>query len=401
MKIGKKKISGTTALLLIAILALSATLASAITLLYTKSYTANWGVSTAYGLIVENASTLQPIASMSFLTTQGGSITENFILKNTGNHAVNVTDSIPASTATYTFSTTFLNSTGATPNTIAKGGTYAFSITFTDISEDSAFVGNGQFSYSVATGFSAPPSHDTFGATVASYGSDTAQYFSLQSSNFNNTNPALGAPVLWSWTTKNINQSYEIQAITYSLALENSSNSVIQQLETGRTQAYYETAPNQIGLSGNSTHMTTDPLMPNGLITLYEVFNAPSPASTYHMVLTYTGHNSQSVAITWTTTVINNWPSTVGVDSSSITGAAAIGQTGNLFVKFASYDGNPLSIDYAITVLDSNNNQIVTIATGTLNFNSPTNQNFNFNIPALAVGGNLKMQIQFSNLVGG
>src|SRR5271157_157353 len=97
------------------------TLAAAITILYSLNIPATWNVTTAQGLEIDNATTGLPITNIAFVVSPLGSTTESFMLRNTANHAVNVTDNMPSSTNLYQFTSTFLNSTTGNLNTISQG----------------------------------------------------------------------------------------------------------------------------------------------------------------------------------------------------------------------------------------------------------------------------------------
>jgi len=394
MNIGKRKLSGTTAILLVALLAIG-TVLGAVTILYTLNVPATWNVSTANGLQLLNATTLQQVNAISFTVNQLGTITESFILKNIGTSAVNVTDVIPDSTALYTFTTTFLNSTSTSQNTIPQGGTYAFDITLTDLGMDSSQTYNGNFAYNIASGFNVGSSGDSFGTTTVSYASDSNQYFEFVSDNFNSSSYPLGSTVLYSFTTKNINQSYAVNGITYKLQIYDSSNNLINTVCDGLTVAYWQNSTHY-GQFGNGTHMTDVPLMPNQDITIWNSFLAPGPAGTYHLVLTYQSHNAEliNVPISWTIqTSIQNGYVAFAAPSPTVSGATQTGQQGTVSFSLTNMYG-PASYTYSVTVLDSDNNLIKTIASGSDSVSGVKNYSFNF---TMNTGGTLKMVIAITN----
>jgi hypothetical protein len=328
IKMDKKKraISRLSAVLLILLIGLAIAF-GAIVVYYTKTIPAQWGVTTAYGLQLENATNNAVLTSLSFMVPAGSSQTFSLLLVNTGNRAENATQIMPANLANaYTFTTTFAN------NTIARGGSYAFTVTLTDNGMTSGTTYSGSFVYEVVSGFSVATAYDTMSAsaTQVAYSLDTANYFQYQSSAYNTTIPAVGAPVLFSFVTKNINSSYEIQGLTFTLDLY-SGSTFVSNIETGFTQAYWENST-AYGTFGNGTHMTTTPLMPSKTITTYWEFPAPSPSGTYSVKITYTGHNAQLIPtpITWTITVSNANTNQLQVSNAAITGAAASGQSGTL-----------------------------------------------------------------------
>lgn len=138
--------------------------------------------------------------------------------------------------------------------------------------------------------------------------------------------------MLYSFTTKNINQTYQIEAVTYTLQLEDSGNNVVQTIANGVTCAYYEDS-SHYGAFGNGTHMTDQPLLPNASMTIWNSFTAPSTPGTYHVALTYTGHNASPVTITWTTQVINPFTKPT-IDVFTITNATGPGVSGTVNLDF-------------------------------------------------------------------
>lgn len=125
----------------------------------------------------------------------------------------------------------------------------------------------------------------------------------------NGTTFAPNAPILYSFVTKNINATYEIQGVTYGLAIYQGAT-LVSTVCDGLTIAYWQNAT-AYGTFGNGTHMTTDPLMPSKTIQIWNEFAAPSPAGTYTLHLTYEGHNAQKLPPT-----LYNVTSWTGVGSS-------------------------------------------------------------------------------------
>lgn len=393
MNIGKRKLSGTTTILLVALLAVS-TVLGALTILYTLNVPATWNVRVATGLQLTypNGTT---VTAISFTVDPLGSQTQNFILKNLANHPVNVTDNIPDSTSLYQFTTTFLNSTALSQNIIAQSGSYAFSIMLTDLGMDSSATYSGNFQYNIASGFNLGSS--SFSVTTVNYASDTSQYFGFVSDNFNASSYPLGSTVLYSFTTEDINQTYEIQGLSYKLELWNTT-SLVSTLADGLVVAYYQDSTHY-GTFGNGTHMTDVPLMPNQNMTIWNSFPAPNTPGTYHLLLTYQSHNAAPVVpptypISWTTQVnIQNGYIMVS-PGPTITGATLTGQQGTISFTVGGYYSTTVSYDYSITVLDSNSNLISTIASGSDHITALKNYSFDF---TMTQGSALTMVVAFTN----
>lgn len=357
MKIGKRNVSTTAIIALLLLMLVSAVLG---TVLYTLTKTGTWNVRTATGLELDYSNGTQ-VTTLSFTVDPLGSQTQNFVLKNLANHEVNVTSSIPDSTSLYTFTTTFANSTLSTPNTIPQGGTYAFSITLTDLGMDSTQTYNGNFAYNIVD---AGPSAGnlSFGTTTVNYVSDSAQYFGFVSDNFNASSYPVGTTVLYSFTTKNINLTYEIQGLSYKLEIYDSSNNLVNTVCDGLVVAYYQNST-AYGQFGNGTHMTTQPLMPNGTMTIWNSFTAPNTPGTYHLRLTYQSHNASPLSITWTTQIINPFPQIL-VTQFTIAGATGPGIQGNVTMTFRSNVSPPAnrSFDYNLTIVETG--QLIDSQTG-------------------------------------
>jgi len=380
---------------------LTATLVFA-AVLYTLNIPATWNVRTSQGLVLENATTLAPITSLGFTVDQYGSETQSFVLKNTGNHAVNVTAVLPADLpGVYQWTTTFAN------NTIAQGGSYGpFTITLTDFGMTDATNYNGNFAFEIVTGFSAGSS--SFGATTVQYGSDTAQYFSYISGNFNASSYPLGSTVLYSFTTKNINQTYSIQGISYSLSLVNSTGALVSTPASGLLVAYYQDATHY-GAFGNGTHMTDQPLMPNQTMTIWTAFTLPNYVDNFHLVLSYDGHNAFPVpgeSITWTSSGTSSRPECAIVYAGpTILGATQVGQPGNVTFTVENIMGSGyISFDYTVVVKNSTGSIIQTIASGSNphlgGYNSPPIfAYYNFAFTVTAQGGSLTMVVTLSNII--
>jgi hypothetical protein len=319
---------------IITIAILSAFAVSALgAIFYQLTVPSTWQVQVAYGLELDFANGTK-VTSLPWLVSPLGSQTQSFILKNTGNHdGANVTLAMPANTSTYQFTTTFANST------IPQGGSYSFSITLTDLGMDSTQTYSGNFVFSIVDSF--PASNDSFAATQVSYNSDTAQYFGFISDGYNASSYKPGDTVLYDFTTENVNSSMEIQGLTYGLQLWNSQG-LVSTICDGLTVAYYQTAtayelPSGVGYQGNSTHMTTQPLMPGQSMTIWQSFAAPAGGS-YYLVLVYESHNA-APALTWTLSNVDAGGSNNGADCGaeyySLSGATAAGVQGT--VSFTIY----------------------------------------------------------------
>lgn len=252
------------------------------TILYSLIIPSTWNVSTSQGLELDYSNGSK-VTSLTWSVSPLGNETQNLILKNLANHAVNVTSVIPAGTAQYSFTTTFVN------NTIAQSGTYAFSITLIDLGMDSTTTYSGNFNFYIVDHFDL--GNDSFGTSAVNYASDSSQYFNFVSDGFNSTNYQPSDMVLYHFTTENINQTYDIQGLTYKLEVLDGSNNVVSTVCDGLTVAYYQDSTHY-GTFGNGTHMTDQPLMPNGTLTIWNSFLAPSPSATYHLGVTYQSHNS-------------------------------------------------------------------------------------------------------------
>jgi hypothetical protein len=340
----RRKISTTAAIILIAAV-LIATVAG--TILYTLTKSGSWNVRTAVGLQLTYADGTE-VTALSFTVDPLSAQTQNFILKNLANHAVNTTSIIPASTSLYTLTTTFVN------NTLAQGGSYPFSITLTDLGMDSSATYNGDFKYLIVSDFNAGISTDTFSTTTVNYASDSAQYFGFVNDGFNASGFPVGSTVLYSFTTENINQTYQIEGLTYKLEIYDSLNNLVSTVCDGLTVAYWQNST-AYGTFGNGTHMTTQPLMPNRDITIWNSFAAPAPAGVYHAILTYQSHNAQPVPppqtpITWT--IIKNCPaSTMYLSNPVITGATQTNEAGTVAFSITYNGGNSYVIcDFTVTV---------------------------------------------------
>jgi hypothetical protein len=119
------------------------------TVLYTLTVPSTWHVNVAYGLALFQSDGTTPVTAISWTVDPLGAQTQNFVLKNTGNHdGANVTLVMPDNTTAYEFTTTFANIT------IPMGGTYAFSITLTDLGMDSSQQYSGSFAFLVVDHFS-------------------------------------------------------------------------------------------------------------------------------------------------------------------------------------------------------------------------------------------------------
>jgi hypothetical protein len=347
MKLNKQRMSSITVVLAISLLLTFAVFGA---ILYTLTKPGTWNVRVATGLELYYGDGVTPVTSISFTVDPLGSETQDFVLKNISNHAVNVTDNIPASTPLYEFTTTFVN------NTIAQGGQYAFSITLTDIAMDSSVSHNGNFEYLVVDHFSVGTL--SFETTTVNYASDSSQYFGFIEDHFNSSTYPVGSTVLYSFTTQNVNQSYEIQGLTYKLEILDSSNNVVDTVCDGLNIAYYQDAthymhPDGSGSMGNGTHMTDVPLEPNQMMTIWQSFSTPSVPGVYHIRLTYQSHNAAPYGITWTTQIDNPYSQYVYVDTFTISGATASGTPGNVTVCFHSLDIGPVTISYNIVIQET------------------------------------------------
>lgn len=397
MNIRNRKVSGTAIILLLALVMISTVLG---TIIYTLTKTGSWNVRTATGLELDYANGTQ-VGSLAFTVDPLGTQTQSFMLKNLANHDVNVTDNIPSSTAFYTFATNFANSTLSTPNKILKGSNYNFTITLTDISMDSTQTYSGNFAYNIVdAGPSEGPSNDSFSTTTVNYASDTNQYFGFVSDNFNSSTVPVGSGVLYSFTTQNINSSYTINGISYKLEIYDSSNNLVSTVCDGLLVAYWQNST-AYGTYGNGTHMV-DPnaLYPNGNITIWNSFPAPSPAGTYHLVLTYQSHNASPIVtpITWTISVDNPWQNQwIMVASQTISGAQQTGQTGTVSFQLNSLQMQTVTFSYAVVVLNSTGTVIQTIANGSDSIALGSGKGYGFAIAALTTGGPLTMLIAISN----
>lgn len=394
MQIGKKKISGSVAILLLAVM-LTATVVGSI--LYTLTMPATWNVRVAQGLELDYANGTK-VTALSFTVDQWGNQTQSFILKNLANHAVNVTQTMPATTSTYQFTTTFAN------NTIVQGATYAFSLTLIDLGMTDTTTYSGNFAYNIVSGFSQGSSADTFSTTIVNYASDSAQYFSFVNDGFNASSYPLGSTVLYHFTTENINQTYEIQGLTYKLEVYDSSNNLVNTVCDGLLVAYWQNST-AYGTFGNGTHMTDVPLLPNQEITIWNSFAAPSPAGTYHLSLTYQSHNAAPISppetpITWTVNVVNPWSSSLsvigplGYGQPTITGATQTNEAGTIAFQIKNVGGNSWeSCDITVTVPELG----ITIASqssGQINQGQTKSYSYGF---TMTTGGSLTMQVTLSN----
>ena len=321
----------TLAVLCIALIASLVTFAIA-TVLYSLIVPSTWNVSVSQGLELDYSNGTI-VSSISWTVSTLGTQSQSFILKNKANHAVNVTSTIPASTSLYTFTTTFVN------NTIAQSGQYAFSTTLTDLGMDSSTIYSGNFGYLIVDRF--PDSYDNFETSSIAYASDTNQYFSFVSEGFNSSSYALTDSVLYHFTTQNINQTYNIQGLSYKLEVLDSSNNVVSTVCDGLVVAYYQDATHY-GTFGNGTHMTDMPLMPNAQMTIWNSFSAPSTSGIYHVRLTYESHNAQlivqPIVLTWicpSTSLVWDQFNTANITSVSVSNGANPNSQAN--VNFVFY----------------------------------------------------------------
>lgn len=398
MQIRKRKISATSAILLALVIGLG-TVLGAIVIQWSLNIPAQWNVSVSQGLALYQSDGITPVTAMSFTVAPLSSITESFVLKNIGNSAVNVTDSIPDSTSLYQFTTSFVNSTSGNVNTIVQGGSYAFSITLMDLGMDSSTQYSGNFAYNIASGFSAGSS--SFGTTTVNYASDTASYFGFVSDSFNASNYPVGSTMLYSFTTQDINPTYEIQGISYTLQVLDASNNVVSTPASGLLVAYYENST-AYGTYGNGTHMTDMPLLPGQSMTIWTAFSVPTTPGVYHLQLTYDGHNAAMVnpPITWTISIVNlggiHGGSDISVENVVITGGTAANDLGTVSFTISNYyDNNGISYSFSATVPELSLN----IGSHSDYLNRYASKTYTYSFTPTA-GGALTMQISTTEISG-
>jgi hypothetical protein len=351
MKIGKQKISSTAVILLASMLILTTVLGA---VLYTLTVPMQFRVSLAMGLELWNSDKTAIVTSITWsdfsrLETK----TQTFYIKNVGNKDANVTLVLGSyDTSAWSITHTFAD------QLIPKD---EFSSTFTVSIEEINAISDGYYgcdlSFEIVSGFSAGSS--SFSTTKVNYVSDSAQYFGFVSDNFNASSYPVGSTVLYSFATKNINQTYEIQGLTYKIEILDASNNVVNTVCEGLNVAYYQDATHYMhsegsGYQGNGIHMTDVPLVPNAIMTIWQSFVAPSTPGVYHLRLTYQSHNVQPVSISWTTE-INNPYGQVLVTEFTIVGATGPGIPGTVTMTFRSNVSPPanVSFDFNVTVVET------------------------------------------------
>lgn len=267
MKVRKWQISKLSIILLVALIAVSSVLGA---ILYTLTVPSTWKVKVSLGLRLEwlNGS---EITSLNWEVEANGIENYTLRLRNLSNKPVNVTMHMPEPTSEYEFLTNFENCT------LEKGGYVEFWLALHDLGMDSSKTYSGSFEWLIVDSFKSgneEPQKVRFEPTSVFYGSDIANYLQFVSESFNATEYMPNEPIEWSFTTKNINQSYTIDSFSYKVELFKGTE-FIEEIFSGM-------------------HDCEPDLAPNEEITLTHTFSV-AEVGNYTLHLTYTGHNSEPI----------------------------------------------------------------------------------------------------------
>jgi len=238
MKVKGKEVSKLSVVLLIALLVVSGALAY---VLYTLSIPATWKVKVSLGLRLEWLNGTE-ITSLSWEVEANGIENYTMRLRNLSNKPVNVTMHMPEPTSEYEFLTNFENCT------LEKDGYVEFWLALHDLGMDSSKTYSGSFEWLIVDSFKSgneePQENVRFEPTSVFYGSDTANYLQFVSESFNATEYEPNEPIGWSFTTKNINESYTIDSFSYKIELFK-GNEYIEEIFSGMHDCEPDLAPNE------------------------------------------------------------------------------------------------------------------------------------------------------------
>lgn len=273
-----KKMSKLSAVLLVLLVLMSMAFA---VVLYTLTIPMQFRVSLAMGLELWNSDKTAKVTSITWSDfARDETKTQTFYIKNVGNKDANCTLSL----GVYDTSAWLITDTFGEQLVLKDGFSSAFTISITEIDAISDGYYGCDLAFEIVDHFNvANEKHVVFEASTIAYTDDVTPYLEFVSESFDKPVYNLSEPVSYTFTTKNPNPDYILQAYSYQIDLMNESGFL--------SQIFNGMSGSMLGLEQNETN------------TITHVFNAPNVNGSYYLKLTYTGHNSEEIPepiiLTW------------------------------------------------------------------------------------------------------
>ncbi len=291
----KKKIklrgkTSKTTLTLLCIIAMLGTVLA--TVLYTLEIPMTWDINIAYGLELQDEYGT-PISNIAWgFLNRGENKTVNLILQSRANKPQNVTLTLPTETSEYVFGSDFPANLE-----LAKEGQPNDSVAFTIWLKDKDMTADGGYSGNII--FDVVDVHPSDGyeeeyayfskPTQITYETDCSDFLLFINDEYN-TEYNLSATVSYNFTTECVSTTHTIDSFSYKIELWKDGI-----LYSTPVSTMYDCIPD-IGESDQ--------------VTVNAPFTAPNENGTYQLKLYYTGHNSESLPLQPTLTIV--WTSTTG-----------------------------------------------------------------------------------------
>jgi hypothetical protein len=375
LQIGKKNLKASIAMLVVAAL-LVGTIAGAV--LYTLTVPMQFRVSLALGLELWNVDKTSKITSITWADfSRGETQSQTFYILNTGNKDANVTLVL----GDYD-TTAWLITSSFTDQLVGKGDwSTAFDITITEINAVSDGYYGCDLAFEIVDHFELgyePKAVFNPDITETSYRYATATYLQYVGNTFNASEYGLGKPVGYSFETRDIYATGTVIGWQYSLYVKDSLGNTVATVKDHYT--------------------VTCNMSENDIWTETLTFAAPSTAGTYHMNVTYELADWSppiETPITWTISIVNPFHPTISIENPHITGATQTNEVGTIWFTIVYGGGeSDYNVVFTVTVLDSDNNLVTTIAEATTPPIPPLGGSYSYNHEfTMTQGGSLTMLI--------